>query len=375
MTSFSARITPRGFAIFGLLSLGVLMLHPAPAFALFGRGKDQPEPRNFLPPVAAINPKIEPEEAFHEDEPEVITLSAITAPSHTLKTRPAITRLDNDLNITPGNEEYQALLDLQRNLDEEDLKTLWDATVEKNPVIRFSLEKLSTPEELQSKISSQFMRKTMNVLISGATMAATALPGPAGAANSYYRNMGAMAAGDATRSVLLGAPTVNPNILSATEKIQLAGLIDELQANLIQTYHSYKSSLQALANAHETTVANNRRYSQAMSGHNSTAVLAAGTAYYKALMDETQLRQKAKLHRLQLERLAGQDAVENLKLSAAHTQDLVEQAGGEAIGGNTPPSPVNASAAPPDKSAPPEPASSGSLTLIPEPIDDDRIME
>jgi hypothetical protein len=44
--------------------------------------------------------------------------------------------------------------------------------------------------------------------------------------------------------------------------------------------------------------------------------MASGTAYYQALMNETSLRQKAKLHRLALERLAGREAVSHLELTA-----------------------------------------------------------
>ncbi len=278
--------------------------------------------RNFLPPVATINPIIEAKseeiEGNGDGIDEVVMMPAIT-PS-VLKTSPRITKIDTDLGIRNSSKDHQKLKNVQNDLDNDDLDQLWKATVERNPVIQFSLEKVHAPVEIQQKQSSLFMKKTLNVLITGATMATTMIPG-----GGSYRNIGAMAVGDATRNMTAGVPTLSDNILSATEKIQLAGLIDELQATLIQTYHDYKRTLATLANAHQNTVQANVRYSMALDSQNQIAILASGTAYYKALMDETRLRQEAKLQRLKLERLAGADAVIELKLTVAFNPELQER--------------------------------------------------
>jgi hypothetical protein len=335
--------------------------------------------RDFLPPIATINGSLATPAANGAEDPadplEPVTLSAVGSP--VVKINKPVVKLDNDLGIRTTSDEYQELLRSQKALDEEDLRSLWEAIVEKNPVIRFSLEKLSTPPDLQNKKSSQFMNKTLNVLISGATLAATMAPG-----GSYYRNVGAMAGGDAVRNILNGRTQPLPNTLTATEQIQLAGLVDELQAKLVQTYHDYKNTLQSLVTARQTTVQNNALYNKALQSGNNLAIVAAGSAYYKALLHETELRQKAKLSRLRLERLAGDEALRDLKLSLIISKDITE--GNQPTPGNgntvsTPPAPTQtqasvtgslkqpATTAPLSVSPAPKPESNGAIPLPPAP--------
>ena len=56
------------------------------------------------------------------------------------------------------------------NVDALEVEPVVIATVEKNPVIRFSLEKIMTPTDLHAKKSSQFLSKTLGVMVSGAAM-------------------------------------------------------------------------------------------------------------------------------------------------------------------------------------------------------------
>jgi hypothetical protein len=271
--------------------------------------------KEFLPPVASING---PLHSADEDEEGLgpVTFNAVHSPN-AIQVHQPVAKLDTDLGIKTSSDEYQELLKSQKALDEEDLRALWSATVEKNPVIRFSLEKLSTPADLGAKKSSQFLNKTLNVLISGATIAATMAPG-----GGYYRNMGAMAGGDAVRNILNGNSKPQLQTLSPTEQIQLAGLVDELQAKLVQTYHDYKNTLQSLATAHDQSVSSNKIYHDALQSGNDLAILASASAYYKAVLNETELKQKAKLNRLRLERLAGDEALQKLKLSVTVTKDI-----------------------------------------------------
>ena len=265
--------------------------------------------RNFLPPIASINAKlIEHQAQQTENDLNPVALSAVSSPA--IHTTPKVDRLATKLDVATHNEQTQALMDIQKQVDQADLEYLWQATVEKNPVIRFSLEKLATPADLQKKQSSKFLSKSLSLLISGATMGATMLPGA-----SPYQNMGAMSLGQAMQNLANGNTKPAPNTLSATEQIQLAGLLDELKLKLIHNYQDYKTTLQTLAEAREITMKNNNLYSKALGSKSDLSVMAAGSAYYNALMQETVLRQKAKLYRLQLERLAGTDAVSRLELA------------------------------------------------------------
>lgn len=265
--------------------------------------------RDFLPPVATINARlVEQVETATDDPMEPVALSAVQTPI--LHATPKVEKLDTDLSAQIKTTQMENLLEIQRKIDEADLESLWEATVEKNPVIRFSLEKLATPTDLQTKQSSRFMTKTLNMLISGATMVPAMLPG-----SGMYQNMGSMAVGNALQNMVNGKTQVNPNSLSVTEQIQLAGLIDQLKLRLIHSYQDYKNTLQNLAQSHAITAKNNLLYSKALTSKNDLAIMAAGSAYYQALLSETALRQKAKLNRLQLERLAGPEAVQRLELA------------------------------------------------------------
>lgn len=291
----------------------VLFSSTFPALSLAKMSKTSIPQRDFLPPVATINPKLPKAGNTPEDLNDIgpVTLSAITTPA--VKTTPSVVKLDNDLGIRSSDKDLEKLTHIQRELDDADLTKLWEATVEKNPVIRFSLEKLATPTDLQKKKSSLFLNKTLNVLLSGATLAATMAPG----GSAYYRNMGAMAGRDAIQNIINGKNQPQGEGLSPTEQIQLAGLVDELQGKLLRSYHDYKNTLETLVSAHEVTTKNNTLYNNALASGNEFAMMAAGSSYYKALLAETSMRQKAKLARLQLERLAGPEAVSGLQLTLA----------------------------------------------------------
>ncbi len=267
--------------------------------------------RNFLPPIAIINDRITPESFLNlDDELGQVTLSGMAEKK--LQTSAPVQRLDSDLAGVAKREALQGLLDVQQQIDTQDLEQLWQAAVEKNPVIRFSLEKLATPADLRPHQSSRFLTKTLSTMISGATMATTMLPG-----GGAYRNMSSMAASSALQNLVTGKTQATPGSLTDTEKIQLAGLIDDLKARLIHTYQNYRSTLQLLVESHAITVQKNTVYSTALNGHNDLALMASSGTYYQALMSETDLRQKAQLYRLELERISGQVAVDKLALVAS----------------------------------------------------------
>lgn len=316
-----------------VLAASLILIYPLTysESAALGAEKARSWPvKDFLPPIATINPKLDEgsrQQADHEVEP--VALSAVTSP--VIRKSPKVNRLADDLNGQFKSEQLDNVLEIQKRIDEADLERLWQATVEKNPVIRFSLEKLATPADLQSKQSSKFLSKTLSLLISGASMGSTMLPG-----GGAYRNMGSMAVGNALQNMVSGKTQLAPGSLSPTEQIQMAGLIDELKLKLIHNYQDYKITLQALGQSHETTLKNNNLYSKALNTHNDLAVMASGAAYYQALLNETTLKQKAKLYRMTLERLAGTEAVSQLELSAVIPEHSTASNTKELIGPESP---------------------------------------
>ncbi len=323
----------------GIILLLAPMLALAPT-AVFAWGKEKKKEatqeelklpqRNFLPPLAVINGPLTPEhfQPSEDNAVEPVALTAVTTPA--FKVTPKIQKLETELGVQYTTEPLQELKTMQQKLDEADLRQLWEATVERNPVIRFSLEKLSTPVDLQPKKSSQFMKKTLSLMIQGATMGATMMPGVAGG-SSYYQNMTAMALGNAAQNMVNGNPQPAGDILTPTEQIQLAGLIDELKVRLVENYHGYKNTLLQLTEAHQLVLKNNALYTEALQSRNALAITAAARTYYQASLNELKLRQQAKIYRIQLERLAGPEPVSDLQLALlVNPEESAQFAAGQA---------------------------------------------
>lgn len=276
--------------------------------------------RNFLPPVALINNTLTIEDLEGKPLSEAdeslnpVVFSAVSPATVKLSDKPAA--LSNNLHVNQTNE-HETLLSLQQKVDERDLRSLWDATVEKNPVIRFSLEKLALPMDLQAKHSSRFLNKTLAAMLNGAAMGAMYLAPGAGA----MQNMGVATISQAAQNVIMGnnKPQQQTSGLTATEQIQLAGLVDDLKADLVQNYQSYKKTLEQLAQARAVSLKNNNLYATALKSPNPLARMAAASAYYKAMMNETEVKQRALVYRLKLERMAGKEAVNNLQLALVVT--------------------------------------------------------
>lgn len=213
----------------------------------------------------------------------------------------------NDELFTSKEDVLKHYLQAQKKLDIEDIKTLWEATVKRNPVIKFALKKLSLPAE-QRKISSSRMAKTISTLINGACM----LPALLGA-DSITSSAASAGGGLASRAIRnKDLPKEMP--LTDTELIQLARLVEDLQDKVIKNYYGYKGNLEAYKIAKENTVKHNSTYSRALESGDSVQIMATKILYDKALMNEEELKQKIKLNRLQLERLAGVKVVNGLNL-------------------------------------------------------------
>ena len=272
---------------------------------------------SFLPPMATINeahpPVLRGDNTLSEVGLSLESHSSRSTLDKVTLTDP-VSRLEGHLPETQPVKVGLAdtdLQQLQQALEEEEMATLWEATVERNPVVRFSLEKLALPTELRDKHSSRFLKKTLNVMISGAAIGATMLTGGAG-----YQDLGIMAASSAVQNLTQGKRKVASG-LSATEQIQLAEMIESLRKELINSYHTYVTNLQSLAQTQQRTEMANQAYSDALQKKDPLAQMSRAAAYYQALQDETEQKQQAKLARLQLERLAGVDPVRKLHWNVA----------------------------------------------------------
>ncbi len=207
-----------------------------------------------------------------------------------------------------NQDKAKESFEIQKKMDIEDIKALWEATVEQNAVIRFALKKLAMPPE-QRRIHSSIMARSLSTLISGVAI----LPNILGA--DSFMSTASVAGGSLANRVLNNKTMPKEMPITDTELIQLAGLIEDLQNRIIKNYYDYKSSLEELKKCRQNIIIQNRLYSNAIKTNNEIAVISSSALYDKELLNELRLKQEIKLRRIELERMAGEKTVSGLNLT------------------------------------------------------------
>ncbi len=207
------------------------------------------------------------------------------------------------------HEEAQIIVNKQQEKDVEDLEIIWAATVNNNPIIKFTLEKLAIPEE-QRRIHSSLMAKSLSAIISGASL----LPSFLG---MNYMTQSASYATARLANNLLNKK--NNNILANapltdTEAIELAGLIEDLQDEIVIAYYCYKDSLIRLKNLREQMLIKNKNFNDALIKGDNLEITVSSAEWQSKLIEEYELKQEAKRYYLMLQRLAGAEAIDKLNL-------------------------------------------------------------
>lgn len=206
-------------------------------------------------------------------------------------------------------EKIKNVVQIQKKIDVDDIKMLWEATVERNSVIKFALRKLTAPPE-ERRIHSSVMAKSVSTLISGASM----MPGLFGM--DTYLSAASLAGGNVAQKVISDKSKPKNMPVTDTELIQLAGVIDDLQDKLIRNYYEYKSSIESLKSSRANLILQNKNYSEALKSGNNALIVASSAAYDQETYNELKIKQQVKILRLELERLAGTDTVAKLNLSS-----------------------------------------------------------
>jgi len=206
--------------------------------------------------------------------------------------------------------EAQNQINEQQKADFEDIENLWNATVSNNPMISFCLKKLSAPAE-QRRIHSSMFAKSMSALISGAAM----LPSFLGM--NYGIQSGSYAAGRIANSLINkenNEKLKNP-VLTDTEAIELASLVEDLQDEIIIDYYKYKGALTKLKKCREQILLHNKNYSDALTKNNSLDISITSSQWEEELIEEYRLKQEVKKYQLALTRLAGKNTVDKLNVA------------------------------------------------------------
>lgn len=276
-----------------------------------------------LPPVPAAAPgvqkggvqkteikKSQPKtvEKKESSDPNEITLSKEDIKEPTIKKSKQISKIDDPLFET-DKDKLSKMFDAQKKQDKEDLDKLWYATLDRNSAIKFAVQKLSIPPE-QLKTHSSIMARTVSTLISGAAL----VPYMVGA--GYSAQTLSLAGGQIASRLVEKTAMPKKMPLTDTELIQLSDLVENLQNRIIKNYYGYKSSINELKNCRQKLMVEHKNYSDAIANNDTFYIVVASALYDDQLLEEVKIKQKIKQYRLELERLAGEEAVAALNLNA-----------------------------------------------------------
>ncbi len=198
---------------------------------------------------------------------------------------------------------------------EADLQLLWRETLIKNPVVRFCVGNLTSPASLNAKRSSLFVAKTLNTLIQGASVGTLFLPG-----GSLYRDMTIATVGQALSNLATNklTPTQEARMLSQTELIQLAQVVDTLKLRLTDHYLALRHSLTQLERLEAQANALQHQYERAKKEGNTALAMMLGMTYHQTALKRLEAQEKFLASQQVLERLAGQGVVSRLALITGH---------------------------------------------------------
>ena len=230
------------------------------------------------------------------------------------------------VELSKSDEEKLKAFQIQRKKDIEDITKLWQATVERNNVIKFALKKVTMNPEERKKHSSK-MARTIAALVNGATLLPYAFGLDASIASAIAA--GTSLSTQAAKNKLGYGPQNIP--VTDTELIQLASLIEDLQNNLIKNYYSYKSAIELLKDCRSKLAVYKKNYNLAISQKEQANILVTKSMYEKQQMEELKLKNQIKTARIELERFAGEEVVDNLNLSKVNELQAYNE---EPVGGS-----------------------------------------
>ncbi len=201
----------------------------------------------------------------------------------------------------------KGLVNLQQQKDIEDIEMLWKATVENNNIIKFAMKKLSVPPN-QQRYHSSILAKSVSALVNGASF----IPAMFGA--NYMVQSASYATGRLANNYLAKANNPKEVPLTDTELIELAGMIESLQDQIINSYYNYKMALNQIKDTRQRLVLYNKNYAAALKGSNQMEIIVSSAMYDDLLFEEFEQMRLARKYQMDLERLAGKKTVQNLNL-------------------------------------------------------------
>lgn len=196
---------------------------------------------------------------------------------------------------------------LQQQKDVEDIEMLWQSAVNNNSLIKFAMKKLSIPPE-QQRYHSSLLAKSAAALVNGASF----IPAMFGA--NYMVQSASYATGRLANNYIAKAHNPKEIPLTDTELIELAGMIESLQDQIINSYYNYKMALNQVKDTRQRLVLYNKNYSKAIKSGDKMEIVVSGAMYDDLLFEEYEQIRMARKYQMDLERLCTKKTVQNLNL-------------------------------------------------------------
>lgn len=215
--------------------------------------------------------------------------------------------------VLKDRNAIEELIQVQKEDEVKDIEILWNATVDNNMLIKFTMNKLNTPES-QRRLHSSIMAKSLSALIYGASFIPM-FTGSNAMMQSASFSAGRLANNFLNREASATSNGQKQSPITDTELIQLAGTIEDLQEKIISSYYEYKGALNKLKDTRARIILYNKNYSDALKKDSLTGLVVSSALYEDMQMQEYRQEMEAKKYYMALERLAGKKAVDSLKLS------------------------------------------------------------
>ena len=223
-----------------------------------------------------------------------------------VKYTPKVQKDTKELTIDEDTA-LKGIISLQQQKDLEDIDMLWKATVENNNIIKFAMKKLSVPPD-QQRYHSSILAKSVSALINGASFILAMF----GA--NYMVQSASYTTGRLANNYIAKVNNPKETPLTDTELIELAGMIESLQDQIINSYYNYKMSLNQIKDTRQRLVLYNKNYAQALKSDNQMEIVVSSAMYDDLLFEEFEQIREARKYQMDLERLAGKKTVQNLNL-------------------------------------------------------------
>ena len=254
---------------------------------------------------------------------EVIRLEPTSKNEIKLKDTKSV--LDKNL-VIKDRDVIEDLIKTQKDEEIQDIELLWRPTIDNNALIKFTMNKLNTPES-QRRLHSSIMAKSLSSLIYGASFI------PMFTGSNTMLQSASFSAGRLANNFLNKEASAGQNApITDTELIQLAGTIEDLQEKIISSYYQYKGALNKLKDTRSRIILYKKNYSNALQNNSLTELAISSALYEDMQLQEYRQEQDAKKYYMALERLAGKKAVDSLILSQyalknelINTENIIKQ--------------------------------------------------